>query len=53
MNGLVDYLYSILESNPTSHLPYGLGDGVFVKSAVIMSTKIDHNTSIDEKRLRK
>ena len=50
MSGLVDYLYSILQPTPSGHLPCGLGDGIFVESAVIMSTKLNHETSRDEKR---
>ena len=52
MSGLVDYLYSILQPTPSGHLPCGLDDGIFVESAVIMSTKLNHEASRDEKRLR-
>ena len=52
MSCLVEYFYLILQTTSSGHLPCGLGDGIFVESTVIMSIKIDHDATRDDKRLR-
>ena len=51
MSGLIEYLYQILTPTSSGGLPCGLGDGIFSQSQVLMSTKMDTNAGLNDRRV--
>ena len=51
LSGLDDYLFVVLELDENNNLPCGLADGIFIESAVLMTTKTRPDAGNDERRL--
>lgn len=47
MSGLDDYLFTVLDEDENGNLPCALTDGIFVKSAVIMTNKLHGGATYD------
>ena len=51
MSGLIEYLYLILKPTSSGALPCGLGDGIFAQSQVLMSTKMNADAGVNDRKI--